>query len=77
MYKRQAFQYLHGQPSSTIEAGVYALKTQSKYLPLGWKTHTHTLLSLNKLVSFEEFLSNLIKEILNPMINFKEKKKGN
>ena len=72
-----AFQYLQGQPSSTIEAGVYALKTQSKYLPLGWKTHTHTLLSLNKLVSFEEFLYNLIKEILNPMINFKEKKKGN
>jgi len=72
-----AFQYLRRQPSSTIEAGVYALKTQSKYLPLGWKTHTHTLLSLNKLVSFEEFLCNLIKEILNPMINFKEKKKGN
>ena len=72
-----AFQYLQGQPSSTIEAGVYALKTQSKYLPLGWKTHTHALLSQNKLVSFEEFLSNLIKEILNPTINFKEKKKGN
>lgn len=72
-----AFQYLKEQPSSTIEAGVYALKTKCKYLRLGWKKETHTLLSLEKLKSFEVFLRNLIREILTPEINFQEKKKGN
>ena len=38
-----AFQYLKEQPSSTIEAGVYALKTKSKYLRFRMeKTYTYT-----------------------------------
>lgn len=68
-----AYQYLKQNPTESLQAGVYALKSKNSYLNLQWKGGRTSNLSMDTLDSFERYLFGLVKEIITPVIPFQQK----